>query len=71
MWAVPARDWLILQPNTVEPMEVGPQEEEEPVEVDPPRPHQTRDYPGSSLQHAIKEHRQLRSRAQRALYCGV
>ncbi|EOB03473.1 CUB and sushi domain-containing protein 1 [Anas platyrhynchos] len=56
VWAVPGKDWLVLLPNTVEPMEVGPQEEaEEPMEVDPPWPRQTWDYPGRSLLCAIRE----------------
>lgn len=58
VWAVPGKDWLVLLADTVEPMEVDPQEEaEEPMEVDPPRPHQTWDYPGSSLLRAMREHR--------------
>lgn len=69
VWAVPGKDWLVLLPNTVESMEVGPQEEvEEPMEVDPPRPRQTWDYPSRSLLCVIREHQKLCSRAWQAHY---
>ncbi|EOA97564.1 hypothetical protein Anapl_13823 [Anas platyrhynchos] len=69
VWAVPGKDWLVLLPNAVEPMELGPQGEvEEAMEVDPPQPDQIWDYAGRSLLRAVRELHQLRSGARRAPY---
>ena len=69
VWAVPSKDWLILVPNTEEPMEVDPPKDmEEPMEVDPPPPELSWDQRGMSLLSAIAEHQQRRRRARPAPY---
>ncbi|XP_066849294.1 serine/arginine repetitive matrix protein 1-like [Anser cygnoides] len=69
VWAVPGKDWLILLPNTVEPMELDPPEDvEEAMEVDPPPPEQTWDSRSMSLLSALQAHKQHRRSARPAPY---
>lgn len=68
-WAVPGKDWLLLLPNAVEPMELGPAEEaEEAMEVDPAPPDQTWNCPGTASLSTIGQHKQWRRSARPAPY---